>query len=197
MLGVYPKVALDVINPAVNHTLTSIGQHEPVPAIEGDPPMNPPSIEYFQLSPMLIVFGVAVVGVLVEAFLPPPESLRQPTGAQPGGLVAAFVAVVNVGRNLHGSVGHSAVSGAVAVDAPALFLQGTILLIGVFGVLLIAERNTRPDPDWTPSPRRHPRYPEVWPRRPPSKPGIVQTEVFPLTMFAIGGMLLFPPPATC
>ena len=32
--------------------------------------MNPPSIEYFQLSPMLIVFGVAVVGVLVEAFLP-------------------------------------------------------------------------------------------------------------------------------
>ena len=34
VLGVYPKVALDVINPAVSHTLTSIGQHEPVPAIE-------------------------------------------------------------------------------------------------------------------------------------------------------------------
>jgi len=34
VLGVYPKAALDVINPAVNHTLTSIGQHEPVPAIE-------------------------------------------------------------------------------------------------------------------------------------------------------------------
>jgi len=33
-LGVYPKAALDVINPAVSHTLTSIGQHEPVPAIE-------------------------------------------------------------------------------------------------------------------------------------------------------------------
>ena len=30
--------------------------------------------------------------------------------------------------------------GAVAVDAPALFLQGTVLLVGMLGVLLIAER---------------------------------------------------------
>ena len=29
-----------------------------------------PSIEYFLLCPMLIVFSVAIVGVLVEAFLP-------------------------------------------------------------------------------------------------------------------------------
>ena len=29
-----------------------------------------PSVEYFLLCPMLIVFSVAVVGVLVEAFVP-------------------------------------------------------------------------------------------------------------------------------
>lgn len=29
-----------------------------------------PHLEYGQLAPMLIVFGVAVVGVLVEAFVP-------------------------------------------------------------------------------------------------------------------------------
>ncbi len=33
-LGVYPKPALDVINPAVSHTLTSIGQSDPAPMIE-------------------------------------------------------------------------------------------------------------------------------------------------------------------
>ncbi|MBV9513756.1 MAG: NADH-quinone oxidoreductase subunit M [Mycobacteriaceae bacterium] len=32
VLGVYPKPVLDVINPAVSHTLTTIGQHDPVPA---------------------------------------------------------------------------------------------------------------------------------------------------------------------
>ena len=31
VLGVYPKPALDVINPAVTHTLTTIGQHDPAP----------------------------------------------------------------------------------------------------------------------------------------------------------------------
>jgi NADH-quinone oxidoreductase subunit M len=33
VLGIYPKIALDVINPAVNHTLTTIGQHDPPPSI--------------------------------------------------------------------------------------------------------------------------------------------------------------------
>ena len=33
LLGIYPKVALDVINPAVAHTMTSIGQSDPPPAL--------------------------------------------------------------------------------------------------------------------------------------------------------------------
>jgi NADH-quinone oxidoreductase subunit M len=38
VLGVYPKVALDVINPAVSHTLTTIDQPDPAPKLaEGRP----------------------------------------------------------------------------------------------------------------------------------------------------------------
>jgi NADH-quinone oxidoreductase subunit M len=33
VLGVYPKVALDIINPAVSHTLSTINQHDPTPRI--------------------------------------------------------------------------------------------------------------------------------------------------------------------
>jgi NADH-quinone oxidoreductase subunit M len=33
VLGVYPKPALDLINPAVGHTLTTIGQHDPAPKV--------------------------------------------------------------------------------------------------------------------------------------------------------------------
>ena len=37
VLGVYPKVALDVINPAVSHTLTTIDQPDPAPQIAERP----------------------------------------------------------------------------------------------------------------------------------------------------------------
>ncbi|MGK2869238.1 MAG: NADH-quinone oxidoreductase subunit M [Mycobacterium sp.] len=37
VLGVYPKPALDVINPAVTHTLTTIGVQDPVPATAEGP----------------------------------------------------------------------------------------------------------------------------------------------------------------
>ena len=74
-----------------------------------------PSIEYFLLSPMLIVFGVAVAGVLVEAFVP----RRFRYGAQItltfAGLVAAFVALLLVADTIW--AGRPAVLGAVA-DRP-------------------------------------------------------------------------------
>ncbi|MCV7178594.1 NADH-quinone oxidoreductase subunit NuoN [Mycolicibacterium sphagni] len=159
--------------------------------------MTPPSIEYGQLSPMLIVLGVAVAGVLVEAFLPRKSRYPTQVALSVAGLTAAFVAVVLVARGLHGGVGESAVVGAVAVDGPALFLQGTILLIGVLSVLLIAERRVPAESDgsaagldaFTPDASA---VPGSVAEKIATKSALVQTEVFPLTMFAIGGMMLFP-----
>jgi NADH-quinone oxidoreductase subunit M len=37
VLGVYPKPALDVINPAVTHTLTTINQPDPAPRMAEGP----------------------------------------------------------------------------------------------------------------------------------------------------------------
>lgn len=142
--------------------------------------MNAPSVEYFLISPMLIVFGAAVLGVLVEAFLPRRLRYRSQIVLALGGLGAAFVAVVLLARDLHGSVGQVAVMGAVAVDPAALFLQGTILLVSVLGILLIAERRisssghpaeSKPQQAvWMLSHRRRRPFPAASPRRPPSKP---------------------------
>jgi NADH-quinone oxidoreductase subunit M len=33
VLGVYPKPLLDIINPAVDHTMITIGQHDPAPSV--------------------------------------------------------------------------------------------------------------------------------------------------------------------
>lgn len=158
-----------------------------------------PSVEYGLLSPMLIVFGAAIIGVLAEAFLPRQTRYASQLVISLGGLIAAFVAVVVLARDLHGSVGHSAVMGAVAVDSPALFLQGTILLVGVLGILLIAEREIRARADGDNGARGLDAFtpqasavPGAVAEQVATKAGVIQTEVFPLTLFAIGGMLLFP-----
>ena len=160
--------------------------------------MPTPSVEYGLLSPMLIVLGVAVVGVLVEAFLPRQQRYAAQLVLSLGGLVAAFVAVVALAQDLHGSAGRTAVLGAVAVDAPALFLQATILLVGVLGIMLIAERRIHAPAEIEPGPGLDAFTPQASAvagsvvEKLATKAGIMQTEVFPLTLFAIGGMLLFP-----
>lgn len=156
-----------------------------------------PSVEYGLLSPMLIIFAVAILGVLVEAFLPRQQRYAAQLVLSLGGLIAAFVAVVVLSRDLHGEAGRTAVLGAVAVDAPALFLQGTVLVVGVLGVLLIAERRIPAESEesgggldaFTPQASA---IAGSVAEQLATKAGIAQTEVFPLTMFAVGGMLLFP-----
>lgn len=139
-----------------------------------------PSIEYARLSPMLIVFTAAIVGLLVETFLPRAARYAVQLVLSITSLGAAFVAVV-VLREHRGT----AVLGAVAVDGPALFLQGTILLIGIASVALIAERRLAAFTAGAST------VPGSIAEERAETAGIVQTEVFPLTMLAIGGMVLF------
>lgn len=160
--------------------------------------LTPPTVEYGLICPLLIIFGVAIAGVLVEAFLPRQHRYASQLVLCFGGLAAALVAVVVLARNLHGAVGRSAVMGAVVIDTPALFLQGTILLVGVLGVLLIAERQVGAEvgagvrrglDGFTPQASA---TPGSVAEQLATKSGVIQTEIFPLTMFAVGGMLLFP-----
>ncbi|MDV3126706.1 NADH-quinone oxidoreductase subunit NuoN [Mycobacterium sp. 21AC1] len=159
--------------------------------------MLTPSVEYGLLSPMLIVVSVAIAGVLIEAFAPRASRYAAQVSLALVGLVAAVAAVVMVSRDLHGSPGRPAVLGAVVLDAPALFLQGTILLVGILGILLIAERQpsvetrggARGLDGFTPQASA---VAGSVTEDVATRAGVMQTEVFPLTMFAITGMLLFP-----
>ena len=161
--------------------------------------VTPPSVEYWLLMPMLIVFGVAVIGVLVEAFLPRGVRYRVQLVLAIGGQLAALVAVVKAWMDLHSAEGHSAVAGAVAVDRPALFLQGTLLLVGLLGTLLMAERRLPAEVgadvganglDGFTS--QAAAVPGSIAEKIATKTGVAQTEIFPLTLFAVGGMMLFP-----
>ncbi|MGB8389936.1 NADH-quinone oxidoreductase subunit NuoN [Mycobacterium sp.] len=164
-----------------------------------------PSIEYFLLCPMLIVFGVAVAGVLAEAFLPRRIRYGAQVALALGGLVAAFVAVVAVSRSVPAS-GRSAVLGAMAIDRPTLYLQGTVLLVAVLAVIFMAERTqTKAESkvavgagapisaagldSFTPQASA---VPGSDAEREAERAGAAQTELFPLAMLSVGGMMVFP-----
>ena len=151
-----------------------------------------PSIEYSQLAPMLVVFAAAIVGVLVEAFVP--RELRRAIHLLVtfGALVAAFVWTCVIAATstifAHGSSGRSAAMGAVAVDRPTLFIQGTILVLAAVSVLLIADASH----DVSTFAGQAAAVPGSAEERRSLQAGLVHTEIYPLTLFAVGGMLLFP-----
>lgn len=180
-----------------------------------------PEIAYGALSPMLVVFAAAVLGVIAEAFLPRRARYGTQVALCVAGLVGAFVAVV-----LLAGTRETVMSGSVAIDGVALFLQGTILIVGLLSLMLFADRRIGARRDVRPPARRSARagapaehvhargtgadggpgrgagsdafapQASAVPGSPTEKiatrAGITQTEVFPLAMFAIGGMMLFP-----
>jgi NADH-quinone oxidoreductase subunit N len=152
------------------------------------PAFPTPTIEYGLLAPMLVVFAAAVVGVLVEAFVPRSRRAAVQLAVAAAALLAAFVSVVLIA--LDDGARQLAAMGTVAVDGPTLFIQGTVLLLSLVALLLIAERSLDPAGDaFASMPAATPGSAE---EQAATAAGWRQTEVFPLSMFAVGGMLLFP-----
>jgi NADH-quinone oxidoreductase subunit N len=144
-----------------------------------------PTIEYAALAPILIVLGGAVVSVLLEAFLP--LRSRRPIQLMLtfATLVAAFAFVI-FQRETRAVVAE----GSVAVDGPTLFMQGTILVLAFIAALVMAERQVDPAGDaFAPRASALPGSEE---EQEFTRLGWFQTEVWPLFLFSVGGMLLFP-----
>ncbi len=139
-----------------------------------------PVLEYSLLAPILIVLGGAVLGVIVEAFVK--SSLRWITQLSIT-LVTLTLALVKV-WTLRGSSSTSAAMLSVTIDGAGLLLQGAILIIAIISVFLIADTES-----FTALPASLPGSQE---ERRALQSGNKVTEVFPLTLFAVGGMLLFP-----
>jgi NADH-quinone oxidoreductase subunit N len=154
-----------------------------------------PSVEYRLLSPILIIAAVAVVGVLVEAYAPRRLRYLVQSTLALAGVAAALAATVWVGFNLDtladgAARGQVAAAGAVAVDGPSIFIWGTLLLLALTGVLLFAERQL--EGGVLTFAGQAAALPGTDAEREASTRGLEHTEVFPLMMFALSGMLLMP-----
>ncbi|WP_327088092.1 NADH-quinone oxidoreductase subunit NuoN [Nonomuraea sp. NBC_01738] len=142
-----------------------------------------PTIEYGQLAPLLLVFGAACIGVLVEAFAPRylRKAIHIPLSLL--SLIGAFaLVIVQVWRG--GLPTTPSAMGAIAVDGPSLFIWGVILVLSIGSVLLIND-----DGHFVASAAAVPGSAE---EEEAETSGGAHTEVYPLVLFAVGGMLLFP-----
>ena len=142
--------------------------------------LTAPSLGYLLLSPMIIVFAAAVIGVLVEAFMSKTHRAAVQLTISIGALLLALVQLWRI-RDLSST---TAAVNSVTIDKAGIFLQATVVVLALIAVLLIADQ-------------------ENFTAQASAVPGSneeavallqknQQTEIFPLFLFAVGGMMLFP-----
>lgn len=147
-----------------------------------------PHVDWAQLSPVIMVLGAAVIGVLVEAFVP--ARLRRPVQLSLSlvALVGALIATVLLWHGVRTTGGTVVLGGSMILDGPALVIQGAVAALALLSLLVIADRTNGEDA-FSPQAAGVPGsdYEELARRK-----GLIQTEVFPLVLFATGGMMIFP-----
>ena len=139
-----------------------------------------PVLNYTLLSPILILLGGALIGVLVEAFVSKAMRATIQLSLTVGTLVLSLAQVWRI----HNEVSMSAAMGSVIIDGPAVLLEASILIISIISVFLIADTD-----HFTALAAALPGSEE---ERHSLETGNQVTEVYPLTLFAISGMMLFP-----
>ena len=144
-----------------------------------------PEFNYRALAPVLILFSAAVLSVLVEAFVPRRARRACQLTLVLASLLVAFAWVITLAgtRTITGA-------GSIVIDGPALVIQGALLLIGILAALLIAERGIDPNGDAF-APRAS-TLPGSIDEQEFTTRGYLQTEVWPLFLFSLTGMLIFP-----
>ena len=138
-----------------------------------------PSLTYSLLAPILIVLAGALIGVLVEAFL---GKAHRPAIQLTISIGALLLALQQLWQ-IRDSSSLTAAVNSVTIDKAGIFLQATIVLLSLAADLLIADQ-------------------ENFVAQASAIPGSIeersaleqknqQTEIFPLFLFAVAGMMLF------
>ncbi len=149
-----------------------------------------PTIEFRLLGPVLIVFLAACFGVLVEA-LYPKKYVQYRDEAQLVLTVAALVgALVILVRTWGDPYRTIAGVGSLAVDGPTQLWWGLVLVFGLLSALLFAEQRLYGGVGTFVSMAAA--VPGSQLEKLADDRKLKHTEVFPLLLFAITGMLLFP-----
>ncbi|WP_069386713.1 NADH-quinone oxidoreductase subunit NuoN [Cellulosimicrobium cellulans] len=154
-----------------------------------------PTVDWTYLLPVLVVLGAGVLGVLVEAFVPARARRTTQVVLALAATAGALAAVVVLWRDPAvqgtetGVPGVRVLGGSMVVDHFGLAVQGTVALLAFLALLVIADGTSAGQDAFAPTAAAVPGSPyEDLARR----KGLQQTEVYPLVLFAVGGMMIFP-----
>ena len=138
-----------------------------------------PVLNYGMLAPILVVLAGAVIGVLIEAFAPRKSRSSSQLALSLFTLVTALAVLVRT----RGSYSNKVAMNSVTFDGAGYLLQMSILIIALIAILLLADSDK-----FAAAPTAVPGSDE---ERQAQVANIRVTEIYQLTLFAIGGMLLF------
>lgn len=148
--------------------------------------MASPEIEFGLLSPILLVIISAILCLLVEAFAPRSQRQIAQVIITLGGLVAALVVAI-----VNWAAGNFKVAamGSVTVDGPTYMLWVSLLFFGVLTALLFAERQLNGGASTFTAMASS--VPGSALEREAVAARVEHTEVYPLMLFSLFGMMLF------
>lgn len=170
---------------------------------------GPPPIDFAATAPMLIILGAACIGVLVEAFLPRHQRWPAQVGLS---LLALVAAAITLGLHATGGgTGLTTMASTISVDSVTVFIWATLLALAFGAILLIADRSIEPGGAFVAESNTSWRGESGAPgpfssAKPADAPGAasaavmdrataaaagMRTEVFPLALFSLGGMMAF------
>jgi len=151
-----------------------------------------PHIEYGDISPILILFGVATLGILLEVVVPRRYRFVTQAWVAAVGILAALGATAGVWTIIdpgadQPKLGKVVAEGAFALDGPTLLGWTLILVLALMGALLFAER--RLDGGVSAFAGQAATVPGSASEREAAR--LEHGEIFPLLMFSVAGMLVF------
>lgn len=156
-------------------------------------PIQAPQVEYALIAPILIVSGGAIVGTLVEAFVSRKHRFGVQAVVSFATAIAALVDSVYVYVHLDrvAGVGRGQISteGALAVDGPGVLTWAMLSVFALLSFALFAERRLEGGLSaFTGRAADAPGSPGEAEAR---AAGLEHTEIFPLALFALLGMMVF------
>ncbi|MCL2802701.1 MAG: NADH-quinone oxidoreductase subunit NuoN [Micrococcales bacterium] len=144
-------------------------------------------LDWALLAPVVVVLGGAVLATLFEVVLP--KSIRKPVQVVLALVAIAAGGLLAVVRALDNAAPQVTAQGSYFADSLTSFLQIAIAASALLAVLVMADKAVQGEDAFAPQVAATPgsEYEEQ-----ARKAGLIQTDVYPLTLFATGGMMLFP-----
>ncbi len=150
------------------------------------PVFTTPQIEWTPLIPTIIVLGGAVVGVLIEAFAP--AAKRRPINVV-WSIVVVGAAFVFLSALWASALVDPRTIGEYVDDTWTIAMQSIVAVLGFLSLLVLADRTERKDGAFAAQPSDRAGSGE---EALSIAKGYQRSEFFPLALFSIGGMMLFP-----